>query len=333
MGEAELYSHLQAGKLLPVYGLFGIDATLVEEAVVEIRKLALTRASDFNRDELRAGDTPVDKVVQAAGTLPMMAPRRYVHLAAVHQLKAKDAEPLAAYVASPAPTTVLVLSGEKLDQRTKLGQALAKSGGLFVLEPPRQQELPSYLMRRAKRRGVAIEHEAAQLLADLVGVELGNLDRALEKAQLFAGPDATVTADHVEATVAPTRVHSIFELTDAIGRRDLGQASLLLRNALSGGESGLPILGMITRQIRQLLTVKRLKAEGASAKDIAAGAGVRPFLVDALVAQAKRYDMSELVLALDAALAADVRMKSTRIDHGIVLERLLLDIAGAAPRA
>src|SRR5436190_21005860 len=120
--------------------------------------------------------------------MPMMAPKRYVALAAIHKLAAKDQPALVAYLEKPSPTTVLVLSGEKLDGRTKLGTTLNKMGAVFTFEPPRQQEVAGFVMSRAKKRALKIEPEAARLLADLVGNDVGNLDRALDKVALYAGP-------------------------------------------------------------------------------------------------------------------------------------------------
>jgi len=324
---------LDKHELLPVYALIGSESVLVGEAVAEVRTRTLTRAADFNRHEFGARETDIERVIEAAGTMPMMAPKRFVHLYDLHHLKQKDQPHLVAYLERPSPHTVLCLSGEKLDQRTKLAQALNAQAALFVFEPPRQQEMPAWIERRAKKRGFVITRDAAQLLADLIGVEVGNVDRALEKLSLYAGDGQAISAEDVEATVAPTRVHSIFELTDAIGARDLGRASLLLRNALGGGESGLPVLAMITRQFRQILQVKALLERDTAPRDIAAELGIRPFLIDSLVAQARRYEERELYRALDASLRADIRLKSSGLDAGVALDRLLVEAMGAPQRA
>ena len=316
--------HLKSEDLLPVYALIGTETVLVREAVQILRSRALTQAPDFNRDEFRAVETPIEQVLQAAGTLPMMAPCRWVLLEDVHKLRAKENEPLLAYLTSPSPTTVLCLAGEKLDLRRKLGQQLNKGKHLFGFEPPKQRELPGWIRGRAEQRGYEIEPAAAHLLADVIGTDLGGIDMALEKLWTHTGGAGKITHDDVEAVVAPTRVHSIFELTDAIGSRDLGRASLLLRNTIDGGESGLRVLAMVTRQLRQLLRIKSLGT--ASPSQIAREVGVPPFLVDSLKRQAARYEEGEIATALYAASRADLRMKSTRLAHGVVLDRFLVEM-------
>lgn len=325
--------HLRNDELLPVYAVVGADTMLVREAIDALRARALTRAPDFNRDELRAGETPIERAVDAARTMPMMAERRWVHVAQIDKLKTADQPALLSYLEKPSATTVLCLSGEKIDQRTKLGQALNAAKALFAFEPPRQHELAGWITRRVRKHGSTIDPDAAQLVADLLGAELGSLDMALEKLVLYAGPGTPITTEQVEAVVAPTRVHSIFNLTDAIGARDLGQASRLLRNALGGGENALMVLGMIARQFRQLLQLKELHAERASNQQIMQALGIRPFLLEPLNAQARRYSQPELCAALEAIRRADLRLKSTRLDPGVVLDSLLVEVVRAERRA
>lgn len=321
--------HLAKEPLLPVYALIGAETMLVHEAVHTLRSRVLTVAPDFNRTELRGNEATGARIVDAVRTLPMMAPKRWVLVTDLERLKADEAEPLLELVTKPIPTTVLVLTGAKLDQRTKLGQRLSGAGALFTFEPPRQQDLPMWIGRRAQGRGFDVEPEAARLLADLVGVDLGGIDRALEKASLHAGSEASVTVEDIEATVAPTRLASIFELTDAVGSRKLAEASLVLRNTLAGGESALMVLGMVARQLRQLVTTKAVGDEGTAA--IARELGVRPFVAELLQKQAKRYTSEELYRALEALRRADLRIKSSKLDPGVVLDGALVEIMGSAP--
>jgi DNA polymerase-3 subunit delta len=206
---------------------------------------------------------------------------------------------------------------------------LGKGNMLFVFEPPRQNEVATWVTRRATRHQARIESDAAQLLADLLGAELGKLDIALSKLAVYAGADTAITTEHVEALVAPTRVHSIFELTDAIGARDTAKASALLRNALEGGENALMVLGMIARQFRQLLGIKEMVGEGAGNGALASELGIRPFLIDALKSQARRYSKHELTQALMVIQRADVSLKSSRLAPAVTLDRLLVDVMGS----
>lgn len=335
----DLISHLERDTphgFLPVYAVVGSDALLRDEGVQQLRVRVLGDSlADFNEDTLTVGEAPIERVLEAARTLPCFAPRRFVLLTRIHKLDAKGLAALATYVASPVRSTVLCVSGEKLDQRTSCAKAIVQSGGYFSVEPPRPHALAGWLVQRASARGLRLEPQAAQLLIDLIGgTDVGSLDMAMQKAALYAGGDGQqaslpITLSDVEETVAPTRVHSIFELTDAIGQRDLAHASLLLRQALDGGDNALLVLAMITRQIRQLIHLKALQKRDATEQMIIRDMGIRPFLLKPLIDQAARYQEHELYAALLAAGTADRTLKSSRLDHGIVLDGLLLHIMAA----
>ena len=318
------------GQPLAVYAILSSSDLLVQDAVAKLRSCVLTQAADFNRDALQGGQTTPAAIVAAASCLPVMAARRWVHVSQVHKLNVKNAEPLLAYLANPAPGTVLCFSGEKVDQRTKLGQSLGKSGALFNLDPPRPSELPQWIMQRAQQLQARIEPDAAALMVDLVGADLGMLLANLDKVLLYAGANTAVTATHVGEAVAATRIGSVFELTDAVGLRTWAAASQRLRNLLGGGESSLLILAMLARQLRQLLQVKALSQHNPGTPALAQAMGVRPFVVETLRQQARKYSTAELQHALQLCGVADMKLKSSRVDHGLLLDGLLLDIMGAA---
>lgn len=316
--------HVAKQPRLPVYAIISQDPLLRREAVQALKAQVLTVAPDFNRDEIDAAAGQGERIVGAARMLPMMAPTRWVQVNDIDKLPAKEHPQLIAYLQAPVSSTVLCVQAPKLDQRTKLAQALSKSGALFVLEPPRQSDLPQWLQGRAKAAGYSIEPEAATLLCDLIGAELGNLMAEMHKLALFAGKGAEITTEHVGDLVAQTRVSSIFELTDALGHRDWLRASTLLHNIVEGGESGLLVLSMLTRQIRLLLQTKA--AGQHRAQPLAQALGVRPFVAESLLQQARHYTEAELWTALQSCAAADVKLKSTRLGAQNVLDQLLLQL-------
>lgn len=324
----DFWRHLERETPPPVVALVSTSAFLLAEAIRAIRAHVLTQAPDFNSDICPATADGVQRAISAAQTLPMMATHRWVHLPDAHRLDAKSVLPLLSYLEKPQPSAVLCLSAEKFDQRTKLASALNKKGAMFALEPPKPAQLPAWVVKHAQSQHVSIDTDAAGLLVDLCGHDLGMLAHTLEKVALFAGDKVTVTTDHVAESVAATRIASIFALTDAVGQKNWSAASAHLRNILGGGESALVVLTMLTRQLRQLLQVKIFQQSmgGPGARHLAESLGVRPFVADLLQTQARHYDISQLQRALTAAAQTDVKLKSSRIGGNLLLDSLLVDI-------
>lgn len=319
---------LTQGALRPVYALVSGESLLTDDAVQTLKARVLGPQADFNSDEVDLSVSGnLSRLLSIVQTLPMMAQRRWVRARNLHKLGAKDHTTLMAYLKSPAPTTVLVLTADKLDGRTKLTQLLSKSGALLTLEPPRPSQLAHWVRDRARLIKVDIEADAALLLSELIGPELGVLQRSLDMLALLAGPDAAITSDHVAEGIAASRVHSVFDLTDALGRRDWVEASLLMRNILGGGESALLVLAMVVRQLRLLIQTQAFRGRP---NDLAHELGVRPFVAEGLVQQAKRFSSRDLYHALRLVAAADLRLKSSPLAAPMILDHMLAEILTAA---
>ncbi len=307
-----------------IIAIIGEESLLVTEAVESLRHATLAQAAapDFNRDEFDGKGLDAGAVVRAAQTLPMMAKLRFVHVRHIDKAKASDSAGLIQYLKAPSITTVFCVSGSKIDMRLKLGKSLGKKC-VYAIQGPKERGLGSFIIKRGQQRGTPIDTNAAHLLADLVGPQVGTIDRTLERLALYGGAKEPISVDDVEATVAPTKVHSIFELIDAVGQRKRALASTLLRNAIGGGEAALKVLALIARQFRLLLRAKEVQG---GERDIAKALGLPPFLVGSIREQAKHYTHTELRHALAAVGRADVSMKSTRIGHGVILDRLLIEV-------
>ena len=322
----DFQQELRKPERMPIYVLTSPDSFLLSEAVDKLRALSLTAAPDFNRNDFRVGECKPNEVITAAGSMPMMAPLRWVHLSDIHKLKAKDHPLFLEYLKNPSPTTVLCLSGEKLDLRTKLGKALSKAGYVFQFAVLQQAEVGRWLSGRARDHGYQIERDATELIANFIGTELGILDNALHQLATYVGPEATITSEDVETCLISTRVHIVWDLTDAIGDRNLSYASTLIRNLIDGGEDGLQILGAMAYRLRLLFKIRELLEQGASLRDIKQSVPKLGRNPERLIEGAKRYTVAELSHALHCAAQADIRLKSTQLSQGVILDRLLVDI-------
>ena len=319
----DVLGELRRGEIAPIYCLYGKERFLLGRVLDALRAAVLEPATkDFNHDVLDA-KAGAPAIVAAARTLPMMAKRRLVVVRGADELKADAVEPLLAYVADAAPETVLVLLCEKVDARQKLFAALKKKGALAAFDPPRDRELYSFIVAEARSRGGGIEESAARLLAEIVGPDLGQLAQAVEKLVLYAGKARRISDEDVATCVAETRARSIFDLMNAVGQGDREAALRQVRRMLADRESPIGIVSMLARHFRQLAVTRELTQQRAGKGEIASALGLNPYFVDGLVAQARRYNPRALARALERICEADAALKSSRLDDGILLERLI----------
>lgn len=322
---AELLSAVEAGELAAVYYVCG-DPYCVDRVVAALRRAALGEASgaSFNLDVLEASEAGAAGILAAARTLPMFGERRLVEVRGADALDSEALGRLLPYLQAPSPSTVLLLRAERADLRMKFFTELKKRGVVARFEPLKERQVPAWVGAEARRAGVKLLPGTAEAIAEAVGTDMAQLASAIEKLSLFAGPGQPVSPEQVEELLARTRQRSIFDLTNAVGRGQRGEALRVLRRMLADREPAVRILAMLARHLRQLWQARELS--GQPRESIASRLGVHPFFVGDILEQARRFSPAALQRTHRALFEADRALKSSRLSEAIVLERLVLSL-------
>lgn len=324
-------AELQKSGPQPVYFLDGDERALLEEFLSTLKEVAVPPAArDFNFEAFSGKEVTLSRVLDSASTLPAFSERRMVLVTQADKL-ATEAEPLIRYLASPSPTTVLVLVADRFDARTKVYKAAQKAGAALRFERPKPREMPALVKARAERRDLKITSEAVRLLIDAVGADLGAIDRSLELLDLYRGPERrAVDADDVASLIFAAKEESVFELVDAIGSGDrAGALALLHRILVVQREAALRVLALVARHYRQLLSVREMLDRRVPPPQMASVLGLPPFVVDKLCRQANRLDVDGLVRGHALIKAADRQLKGGRLSATRVMEGLALGLMRA----
>jgi DNA polymerase-3 subunit delta len=316
---------LRSGALLPLYCIYGKEAFLVDRAIDLLRNRILEPATrDFNYEIFYGKEATAQRIVQAARTLPIMASRRFILVRDADVMKADELNGLIGYASAPLQESCLVLTAEKIDQRIKLFATWKKNGVLLKLDPLYERQLPAFVRQEAAQHKVHFAQGAAELLCEEVGSELGQLADAVERLAIHGGDRRTITVEDVESQVATTRQRSVFELADAVGQGNRERALLALGSLLAAKESGVRIVSMLARHLRQLWRAHQLLEQRADSATIASELGIPPFFVEGIVNQARRTKSTAFPRMHRALFEADQSLKSSRLKDDRLLERLIL---------
>jgi DNA polymerase-3 subunit delta len=278
----EIAKQAKSGKLAPIYLFVGDERLLRDRAIDAVRAAALgSGVAAFNEDKFTAGESSVDRIVSAARTVPMMAPKRFVFVRSLERwdkAKAGDDDEQASdddasttpldelfeYAKAPIDSTCVVLVATKLDGRRRLVALARKQGFLVECNPLDAQELVVWVESECEARGHDIDRETAALVAELVGPELSPIVDAVERLSLFVGEKKSIDDDAVRHCVARTSASDTWAVVAAVQRRDLAAALATLKEAYDPRDRGLPMLGAIAWSIRQLAKYKTALDDGAS---------------------------------------------------------------------
>ena len=180
---------------------------------------------DFNETICYGADVDADTVITAARRFPMMADRQLVVVKEAQQMK--SLEDLAIYCQQPLDSTVLVIlmHGASADKRKALYKSVLKTGVIVESLALRDYEMPKWISAYYEGRGLSIHPEAAALLAESAGTDLGKIAVETEKLlkNLPEGAKEIGVAD-VEKNVGVSRQFSVFELTKCLSYRQSAQA-------------------------------------------------------------------------------------------------------------
>lgn len=334
----EIFHDLKTGELAPIYYLHGEDGFMLDSAVDAIVETALPEGrNEFNFQKFRGSDATADAIRSTADTLPFMTRRRVVIVRDAQKLPAAELDGLAPYFDNPNPTTVLVVVAltvtDKLDGRNKAVAALRKTAAEYEFKELRDYEIAPVLERQAKQFGLRLDRDAAAYLVDAIGTDLATLHGALQKVDIYLGPqNRTATLEAVRSVVSDTRVRSVFDLTNALGSRDVGAALKTLDRMLLAGEEPIGITAMIARHFRIVAKLHDREIHQLDRDKKARALSVHPFFLKDYEADARRFARSDVEEIRKRLVETDLALKSSRLGSRVIMEALLLSVCARAER-
>lgn len=234
-------------------------------------------------------------------------------------------EGLASHIARlPETTDLVVVVDEQLEPSHPLVKAAASGGTVRAFVPPKGAQLESWLTRRAQTLGVRLDPDAAQLLVAALGTDLRAMAGELEKLAIYVGAGSRITPADVRLLTESTHQSRVFDLTDALARRDRPRALALLHELLEAGESPLGIVAITASQTRALIQVKALTEQGMRPPQIAQTAGLAPFVVEKSLPLARQFTLAQLERAHRQLLEIDAALKLSKLTPDMALDLFIV---------
>lgn len=252
---------------------------------------------------------------------------------------------------------VFLLSAIDPDKRRSAYKTLGKIATIHLHDKPdfgwnaTEADVVDWVAQRASSVGIHLDDDAAAILAARVGAESRQLDTELEKLQLAVGHGTSVDVETVRELVASTRAGGIFDLGNAIAKRDLPLCLRTLDQLFRQGERAVGILlAAIIPTVRNLLVVKDLmvahKISPPAKPQFFSGAlnrlpesaiahlprkkdgSLNTYPLGIAATNCARYSLPELQAAFAACARANRELVTTQIAESIVLSRLIVEIVG-----
>jgi DNA polymerase-3 subunit delta len=266
-----------AKQLSAIYLVSGEDLLLKQDAMHWIRKAG--RQAGF-QEKLRLDD---EACRDEAALYPflnansLLASKRILELDYRHGLPTKAVgQILEAYAEHPSSDTILILNTPKIDAKIAKSawyKALEKAGTVINIWPITRENLPKWLMERAKKYKLILKPDAANLLADYIEGNLSAGQQALEKMYLLK-PSHAIDVELIQDLISNESRFNIFDFVEHLIAGNKQKALQILASLQNEGIEPTLILWGITRELRLLVEIALERKAGSTFEAIFQKKGV-----------------------------------------------------------
>ncbi|MEP7287433.1 MAG: DNA polymerase III subunit delta [Chloroflexota bacterium] len=199
------------------------------------------------------------------------------------------------------------------------------NGYVKAFNPPR--DATNWIMKQVESYGGKIEPRAASLLAAMVGGDLRASDSECIKLVTYVGPGQIITDAEVMLLTANAAEVKIFDMVDALGKRDGKTASRLL-NRLLEDQDALALLPMIYRQFRLLIQAREVLDMGGDKRDLMKAPDFKSdFVASKAIEQSRNFTLDQLEGIYRYLLDVDHSLKTSKISGPLALDLLVAGLA------
>lgn len=291
MSAEKIIADWKKGNFKPIYWLEGDEPFFIDQVVYYAEHKILPEAeASFNLSIFYGKDADWSSVVNACMRYPMFAEKQVVILKEAQQMR--DIEKLESYIDNPLASTIFVVSykEKKVDGRSKLAKTLKSKGEMLSTKKMYDSQLPEWVNQMVASHKLTIAPKALHLLVDHIGNDLSRLQNEVEKLAVNLAGRKNITEDDIEQYIGVSKDFNVFELQDALGKRDLAKTIRIIHYFEANPKAApiqmiLPALYNYFSKVFMLYSLPSITEQSA-----ASALGVNPFFVKEYIATARRYD-------------------------------------------
>ena len=337
----KLKQDLRQGTVGSLYLFHGEEAYLRDHYLDQMKaKLIPPGMESFNYHRLAGKTLTAQRLAETVDALPMMSPRTLIVVQDYDLFKAPEGERKAiTQLLEDLPEYCCLVFvydtlAYKRDARMKkLAGVLQDKGQEVPFLRQETGDLVDWIGRRFRALGHDIDTADAQYLIFLCGDLMHGLIGEIEKIGAYA-QGRRVTRQDIDAVAIPVIDAVVFQMTDALSRRQTDKAFSVLTDLLRLQQAPIMILAVLGKHFRQLYTARVALESGKGSRWVMELWGMRsPYPADNLLEGARHHDLAWCKTAMRRCAETDLAMKSVAgADGKDLLVSLLLELsAGGAP--
>ncbi|MDD2284443.1 MAG: DNA polymerase III subunit delta [Paludibacter sp.] len=327
----QILRNLQQKNYAPIYFLMGEEPYYIDQISDFIQNNVLDENQrEFDLTVIYGKDTDIISVINAAKRFPMMSPYQVIIVKEAQLIK--DLDKLQFYLNNVSKSTILVICYKygTIDGRKKWVAEIKKTGVLFESKKLRDYEMIPWISKYAKSKNLLIDEKAMTMLNDFLGTNLIRIANELDKLCITmpAGSNK-ITPELVEKNIGISKDFNVFELQDALIRKDVVKANRII-NYFSDNKKANPIqmvLAQLFGFFSNLMIFHYLPQKTAEAA--ASEFKIHPFIAKNYLQAAKSYNAWKTMNIVTYIRETDARSKgidNVSANEGDLLKELIFKI-------
>jgi DNA polymerase III subunit delta len=327
----QILRNLQNKQFAPIYLLMGEEPYYIDILSDYFQYQVLDESQrEFDMTVMYGKDTDITSVINAAKRFPMMSPYQVIIVKEAQHIK--DLDKLQFYLSNMSKSTILVLCYKygTVDGRKKWVNQLKKTGVLFESKKLRDYEMIPWISKYTKSMNLQVDDKAMAMLNDFLGTDLSRVANELDKLCITmpAGSNR-ITPEHIEKNIGISKDFNVFELQDALLRKDVLKANRII-NYFADNKKANPIQMVLAQlfsffsnlMIFHYLPVKSAEAAASEFK-------IHPFIARNYLQAAKSYNAWKTMNIIAYIRETDARSKgidNVSAGEGDLLKELIFKI-------
>jgi DNA polymerase-3 subunit delta len=332
IGYRDLYSGINNGKIENAYLLSGLDRDRKARAIAAIESALRTLHDDsLAVIRIQVDETSPEDLSAQLLNIPLFETAKMIVIPRVEGADKKSRDILLEYVqSSPEGTCLVATTDLSKKEYTRKGPAFLRKLGKRVttvdFSPPREKELRERARELARELGLRIERNALEKLLTMTGSDFEAVRQEMMKLSLYMEEGDEVGLEEVNAVISRGGEVDVWELAEAISRRDISATQRILHYLLVSGERPVQIVGALWYQMARMAWCKEMLDAGQDDREIAKRLNVQQWMLRSFLAKSNRFSREEYHTILDLLFELDLAVRSRGRDIEAVFSRSVAEM-------
>lgn len=310
-----------------VYLIYGQEKYLIDEFVLQL----VDKYKEYEKIEYDALESNISDVIDDLNMGSLFSDNKIIivnncyFLSGIKTDIEHDVDALVDYLQEKNNNILLlVLNEEAIDKRKKIVKELEKNAEIKIFNKLNDKDTISFIKNYCEKKGYKIDDLASRLFLDYTKDNLYIITNELDKMFLYKDSDKKISIEDIKLVTSRTINANIFDLIEAITKRDINKSLLLYQDLVLLNEEEIKLIIILANQFRLIYQVKEMYKDGYTEYDISKNLNVHPYRVK--LAYNMDITPNESLEYIKKLSELDRNIKTGLVDKKYAFEKFILEL-------